>query len=107
MSEEKLEAARIFKFNRGHLFLGGERPLVLATGTITLVMVVVLQNKVAAIVGVMLWLCLMPVYRLMARHDPVLSVVYRRYAQMQRFYPARSMKLLRWKKDATTRKTVR
>lgn len=107
MSEEKLEAARIFKFNRGHLFLGGERPLVLATGTLTLVLVVILQDKIAAIIGIVLWLSSMPVFRMMARYDPVMSQIYQRYVRHQRFYPAHSMKLLRWKKDAKTRKPSR
>lgn len=99
-----LEVARIFKFNRGHLFLGGERPLVLATATLVLVMVVMLQDKLAAVVGVSMWLALMPVYRLMARHDPVLSVVYRLYFRLQRFYPAHSMKLMRWKDAKSPRR---
>lgn len=102
---ESLEIARIFKFNRGHLFLGGERPLVLATATLVLVMVVMLQDKIAAITGLLLWLALMPVYRLMARHDPVLSVVYRLYFRYQRFYPAHSMKLMRWKDAKSPRHT--
>lgn len=94
---EPLEVARIFRFNRGHLFLGGERPLVLATGTLVLVMVVILQDRMAACIGIAMWLCLMPVYRLMARHDPVMSLVYGSYVRHQRFYPAHSMKLVRWK----------
>jgi type IV secretion system protein VirB3 len=93
---EPLETVRIFRFNRGHLFLGGERSLVLATATLSLILVVILQDKVAAITGVCLWGLLMPLYRYMARHDPVLSVVYSRYSQYQKFYPAHGMKLMEW-----------
>lgn len=99
---EQLEVSRIFKFNRGHLFLGGERSLVLATATLVLIMIVILQDKIAAIMGLILWFSLIPIYKMMAKHDPVLSIVYRLYFRYQRFYPAYSMKLMRWKDAKST-----
>lgn len=89
---EQLDTVRIFKFNRGHLFLGGERELVLVTALLCLILVVVLQSLASAVLGVVLWLLLLPVYRLMARADPMMSRVYLKYTRFQGFYPAHGMK---------------
>ena len=89
---EQLQHVRIFKFNRSHLFLGGERELVLVTSLFCLVLIVILQNVIAAIVGIILWTALLPVYRLMASADPRMSKVYTLYARYQRFYAAHGMK---------------
>ncbi|MCG9780696.1 conjugal transfer protein TrbD [Photobacterium damselae] len=89
---EPLHHVRIFKFNRSHLFLGGERELVLVTSLFCLILIVILQNVIAAIVGVVLWSALLPVYRLMASADPRMSKVYFLYARYQRFYAAHGMK---------------
>jgi type IV secretion system protein VirB3 len=89
---EKLESARVFKFGRSHLFLGGERELVLVTSLFCLVLIVVLQNVLAAVVGVLLWSGLLPIYRLMANADPRMTQVYRSYTRYQPFYAAHGMK---------------
>lgn len=89
---EKLAHARVFKFGRSHLFLGGERELVLITSLLCLILIVVLQNVVAAVVGALLWAGLLPVYRLMAKADPRMTHVYRAYARYQPFYAAHGMK---------------
>lgn len=89
---EKTEQARVFKFGRSHLFLGGERELVLITSLLCLILIVVLQNLLAATVGLLLWTGLLPVYRLMARADPRMTQVYRAYSRHQSFYAAHGMK---------------
>lgn len=89
---EKLEHIRVFKFGRSHLFLGGERELVLLTSLFCLILIVVLQNILAAVVGVVLWVGLLPVYRMMARADPRMTQVYRAYTRYQPFYAAHGMK---------------
>lgn len=89
---EKLEHARVFQFGRSHLFLGGERELVLITSLLCLILIVVLQNIAAAVVGIALWTGLLPVYRMMARADPRMTQVYRAYTRHQPFYAAHGMK---------------
>ncbi|WP_235424049.1 conjugal transfer protein TrbD [Citrobacter koseri] len=85
---EQLDAVRIFRFNRSHLLLDGDRELVIVTTMVCLILVVILQNMVSAITGVVLWTVLIPLYRLLAKSDPLMRVVYTRYARMQAFYPA-------------------
>lgn len=89
---DQLDTVRIFRFNRGHLFLGGERPLVLMTATMTLIMVVMLQDRYAAITGIILWVVLTRIFKLLAKYDPVMSVVYQRYASHPRFYASHGKK---------------
>ncbi|ELB2105018.1 VirB3 family type IV secretion system protein [Vibrio parahaemolyticus] len=90
MSE--LKQVRVFRFNRSHLFLGGERELVLITALFCLVLIVILQDWMAAIVGIALWVVTIPIYRLMANADPQMTKVYRTYARYQPFYAAHGMK---------------
>ncbi len=89
---EPLQHVRVFRFNRSHLFLGGERELVLITALFCVVLIVILQDLLAAIVGVTLWSALIPIYRKMARTDPQMTQVYQHYARYQSFYPAHGMK---------------
>ncbi|MFM2625780.1 conjugal transfer protein TrbD [Vibrio parahaemolyticus] len=89
---EPLKHVRVFRFNRSHLFLGGERELVLITALFCLVLIVILQDAIAAIVGVILWSVLIPIYRRMASTDPRMTKVYQNYARYQSFYPAHGMK---------------
>lgn len=89
---EKLTHARVFQFGRSHLFLGGERELVLLTSLLCLILIVVLQNVAAAVVGCLLWTGLLPVYRMMAKADPRMTKVYRAYTRYQPFYAAHGMK---------------
>ncbi|MCQ9091179.1 conjugal transfer protein TrbD [Vibrio alginolyticus] len=89
---EQLKHVRVFRFNRGHLFLGGERIPVLITALFCLILIVILQDMTAAIVGVALWFGTLPIYRLMANADPNMTQVYRTYASYQPFYAAHGMK---------------
>ncbi|EHC7291042.1 conjugal transfer protein TrbD [Vibrio parahaemolyticus] len=89
---EPLKHVRVFRFNRSHLFLGGERELVLITALFCLILIVILQDWTAAIVGIALWCMALPLYRLMANADPNMTKVYRTYASYQPFYAAHGMK---------------
>ncbi|MGE4262172.1 conjugal transfer protein TrbD [Shewanella sp.] len=92
MGDELLNRAAIFKFNRGNLVLGGERNLVYPLCLIVIFFVVTLQSAVTLIIGLLLWVTLMPLLRMMGNADPDMSKVFRRFSQYQPYYPAHSPK---------------
>lgn len=76
--------------NRPDLLAGCERELLLVTGLITLTLVVVALNVVAAIVGLSLWVVCIGLLRSMAKADPFMSKVYIRHIKYKFYYPAHS-----------------
>lgn len=76
--------------NRPDLLAGCERELLLLTGLITLTLVVVALNLVAAITGILIWTVVVAGLRAMAKADPFLSKVYLRHIKYKGFYPAHS-----------------
>jgi len=76
--------------NRPDLMAGCERELILVTGLITLTLIVVAMNWVAAITGVVLWLVCVAGLRIMAKADPYMSKIYFRHVKYKEFYPAHS-----------------
>jgi|CEGE01.1.fsa_nt_gi type IV secretion system protein VirB3 len=76
--------------NRPDLMAGCERELLLLTGLITLTLVVVALNTVAAITGVIIWTACVAGLRAMAKADPYMSKVYLRHIKYKAFYPAHS-----------------
>lgn len=91
-TDEPLQVSPIFPFNRGHLLLGGERELVMLTGLLALILIVVLQNLYTAVLGGVLLVVMLTVAQKMAKADPQMTQVYRRFSRYQRFYPAGSTK---------------
>ncbi|CAI2030417.1 conjugal transfer protein TrbD [Serratia fonticola] len=89
---DQLDVVRIFKFNRSHLLLDGDRELVIVTTMVCLILIVILQNLFSAVVGVVIWIGLIPLYRWMAKADPLMRTVYTRYVRLQRYYPAYGMR---------------
>ena len=75
---------------RPHLFLGGDRELVLFSGLIAFVLTVPSFQWVAIATGVALWMVALFVLRLMAKADPRMRYVYLRQLRYRRYYPARS-----------------
>ena len=73
---------------RPDLMLGCERELFLAVGLLTVILVVVALDLIAAIAGVCLWSGAVVGLRAMAKADPVLSKVYVRHIKYRNFYPA-------------------
>lgn len=76
--------------NRPDLMAGCERTLLLLTGLIALVLIVVAMNKIAAIIGVCIWLVCVGLLRKMAKADPLMSRVYFRHVQYKHYFPAKS-----------------
>lgn len=76
--------------NRTHLFMGGDRELVMFTGLIAFALVFSAQELRASVYGMLLWLCSLYLLRLMAKADPQMRFVYLRHRRYQRYYPAHS-----------------
>lgn len=92
VTDEPLVNHPFFAFNRSHLFLGGERELVLSIVLLAVVLIVSLQNVYTAIFGVILLVSCISITRMMAKSDPQLTKTYSRFAKYQRFYPSNGTK---------------
>ncbi|WP_248378963.1 hypothetical protein [Vibrio parahaemolyticus] len=64
--DDELQFTPIYPFNRANLFMGGDRFLVMGAGCLALVLVV-LQNIYTAVIGVVLFLVMLLITRLMAK----------------------------------------
>jgi type IV secretion system protein VirB3 len=76
--------------NRPDLLAGCERELLLITGLITLTLVVVAVNWIAAIFGVLFWFGMVICLRMMAKADPYMSKIYIRHIRYHAYYAAHS-----------------
>ena len=76
--------------NRPHLFLGGDRELVMFTGVLAFALVFAAQDWAATLFGSLLWLTALYFFRRMAKADPKLRHVYLRHRRYRAYYPARS-----------------
>ncbi len=93
MNDDDLQFVPIYTFNRAHLFMGGDRLLVMLCGGLCLILLI-LQNLYTAGLGVILFFVMLKVTQAMAKSDPDLRLVYLRYTQYQAYYPAHSVKYL-------------
>ena len=86
-----LARARIHRAGiRPHLFLGGDRELVLFTGLIAFTLTVPSFQWASIATGVVLWLVALYLLRRMAKSDPLMRHVYLRQLRYGRYYAARS-----------------
>jgi len=93
MSEQKLRTIPISRIaTRSNLFLGGDRELVMFSAVISAVMVFTMYEWLAAIFGVIFWLCALFIFRQMAKSDPYMRHIWVRYIKNYRqdYYPPRS-----------------
>lgn len=75
---------------RPHLFLGGDRELVLFSGLIAAVLIFACLQFHTVLVGVTLWMVTLWIFRRMAKSDPRMRFIYLRSLMYRRYYPARS-----------------
>jgi type IV secretion system protein TrbD len=76
--------------NRPNHIAGAERELVLVTALITVALIVVAMNFIAAAVGLLLWFVTILFLRMMAKADPQMSQVFIRSQRYQNYYRAYS-----------------
>ncbi len=72
------------------LMLGAERELVLASGMISVILVITLGNLVLAAIGVAFWIISLFVFQRMAKADPQLLRVYVRHVNKKIYYPSQA-----------------
>ena len=75
---------------RPHLFLGGDRELVLFTGLLTAALTVTSFQWASVLTGIVLWMVALFLLRRIAKADPLMRFVYQRQLLYRRYYPARS-----------------
>lgn len=76
--------------NRDHLFMGGDRELVMMAGVMAFALVFAAQQLNATLYGLGLWFGALFLFRLMAKSDPRMRPVYFRNVRYRRYYPPRS-----------------
>lgn len=76
--------------NRDNLFMGGDRELVMFSGLLAGALIFSAQELRAAIVGILLWLGSLYMFRLMAKADPKMRFIYLRHRCYRPYYAARS-----------------
>jgi type IV secretory pathway TrbD component len=76
--------------HRPNLFLGGERELVMITAVVCGGLPASSLNLIATAIGLVLWVFLTGIFRMMAKADPYMSRVYLRQLNYGAYYPARS-----------------
>ena len=99
-----LARARIHRAGvRPHLFLGGDRELVLFTGLIAFALTVPSFQWASIITGIALWLVILYLLRKMAKADPLMRHVYLRQLRYGRYYAARSTP---WRENRITQSSA-
>ena len=76
--------------NRPHLFMGGDRELVMFAGLLAFALAFSALDLKATAFGIALWVGSLYLFRLMAKSDPQLRFVYLRHRKYKAYYPARS-----------------
>jgi type IV secretion system protein VirB3 len=74
---------------RPHLFLGGDRELVLFSGLIAAVLIFACMQAVTIAIGVSLWIGALWIFRRIAKADPLMRYIYLRSLLYRRYYPPR------------------
>jgi type IV secretion system protein TrbD len=75
---------------RPHLFLGGDREMVLFSGLLAAVLIFGCLQWQTIIAGVVLWSGSLFIFRRIAKADPLARAVFMRHRLYRRYYPARS-----------------
>jgi len=88
---------------RPHLFLGGDRELVLFTGLIAFALTVPSFQWASIATGIALWLVVLYLLRKMAKADPLMRHVYLRQLRYGRYYAARSTP---WRENRITQSSA-
>jgi len=76
--------------NRSSLFMGGDRELVMLSGVMAFALIFSAAELRATVVGIVLWLVALFVFRLMAKADPRMRDVYLRHRRYAPYYPPRA-----------------
>ena len=72
--------------SRPNLLFGADRELVLVTGLMTAILLFVVLTVASTILGLVLWLGIIALLRMMARQDPLMRRVYGRHIRYRNVY---------------------
>lgn len=98
MNENQLESIKVHSaLNKPNLLLGGERELILIVGLLSAIMVFIAMTWQTFIIGIIMWLGLSMLLRMMAKEDPLMSKIYLRQLKYKDFYMAHSTPFYREK----------
>ncbi len=82
-----LERSRIHRaLSRPALLFGADRELVLVTGLASVILIFVILDLIAAVVGIVLWIVVVGLLRMMAKADPLMRKVYLRHIKYRNYY---------------------
>jgi len=76
--------------NKPNLLFGAERELILLLGLFSAMMVFIAMTWQTFIVGIVMWVGLSTLLRMMAKADPMMSKIYLRQLKYKSFYAAHS-----------------
>lgn len=76
--------------NRDNLVLGGDRELVMFAGLLAGALIFSAHELKAGVFGLLLWMCALQVFRIMAKADPKMRFVYLRQRRYRPYYAPRS-----------------
>lgn len=100
MNDDELEHVSIHRaLTRHNLFLGGDREVVMFSGLIAATLIFYALDYRAAIAGVVFWFFSLALCRMMAKHDPILRMVYMRHRMYKPYYPPLSTP---WRSNTST-----
>lgn len=74
--------------NKPFLLLGGERELMVLAMLISFLVAYVNPSLVNIVIGIVLWVAMSILLRMMAKVDPIMSKIYRRYIKYKKYYRA-------------------
>lgn len=85
--DANLHRVRIHRaLSRPALLFGADRELVLVTGLASAILIFVILKMIAAILGVLIWILVVGILRMMAKSDPLMRSVYLRHIRYRAYY---------------------
>ncbi|MDM9621881.1 conjugal transfer protein TrbD [Rhizobium sp. AC44/96] len=82
-----LQRSRIHRaLSRPSLLIGADRELVLITGLAAVILIFVVLTAYSAVFGVLIWIFVVGVLRVMAKADPMMRQVYIRHVFYRAYY---------------------
>ncbi len=98
MKNNQLKSVKIHSaLNKPNLLLGGERELMLIVGLLSSIMIFIAMTWQTLILGVIIWIVLSMLLRMMAKADPIMSKIYLKQLKYKDFYRAYSTPFYREK----------
>jgi type IV secretion system protein TrbD len=72
--------------SRPNLLMGADRELLLLTGIAAVILIFVVLTIYSAILGVIVWIVIVGLLRMMAKSDPLMRQVYARHISYKPYY---------------------